>query len=79
MGEATLERSFDALFSFSYGITDRLTWSVPVPAMSYRFGTAGQLEIIPRAGLTTIGYSTIESFLGTLDGVAPCAVGCRRR
>jgi hypothetical protein len=68
MGEATLERSFDTLFSFSYGITDRLTWSVPVPAMSYRFGTAGQLEVIPRAGLTTIGYSTIESFLGTLDG-----------
>jgi hypothetical protein len=68
MDEGSLERSFDALFSFSYGITDRLTWAVPVPAMSYRFGTAGQFEVIPRAGLTSIGYSSIEKFVGTLDG-----------
>jgi hypothetical protein len=66
--ESSLERSFDALFSFSYGITDRLTWAVPVPAMSYRFGTAGALEVIPRGGMTSIGYSSIEGFLGTLDG-----------
>ncbi|MEO8551432.1 MAG: caspase family protein [Kofleriaceae bacterium] len=64
----SLARSFDALFSFSYGITDRLTWSVPAPAMSYRFGTAGSFEVIPRAGMTSIGYSSIEHFVGTLDG-----------
>jgi len=68
MNEASLERSFDALFSFSYGLTDRLTWAVPVPALSYRFGTAGVFEVIPRGGLTAIGYSSIEHFVGTLDG-----------
>lgn len=69
--DTSLERSFDALFNFSYGITDRLTWAVPAPAFSYRLGTAGVAEVIPRAGLTSIGYSSIEHFLGTLDaGVA---------
>lgn len=66
--DSSLERSFDALFSFSYGITERLTWAVPVPAMSYRFGTAGAFEVIPRAGMTSLGYSSIEHFVGTLDG-----------
>jgi Caspase domain len=63
----TLERSFTSAFSFTYGITDRLSWSLPVPAFAYRFGTDGRFEVIPRGGLTSIGYSSTEGVIGTLD------------
>ena len=54
-----------------YAITDRLQWAVPVPAFAYRFGEPSHLEIVPRLGLTAIGYSSFAGVLGTIDaGVA---------
>jgi hypothetical protein len=66
-GDTELERSFAGVASFTYAITDRLSWSVPVPALAYRFGTRGELESIVRGGLTAIGYSSLAGALGTLD------------
>ena len=66
----TLERSFALTGGLTYGITDRLTWAVPLPAFAYRFGEAGELELIARGGLTGIGYSSIEDLLGTVDAGA---------
>jgi len=63
----TLERSAELTGGLTYGITDRLTWAVPVPAFAYRFGQAGALELVPRAGLTGLGYSSIEGLIGTVD------------
>ncbi len=66
-----LERSFSSSFSLTAGITDRLQWAVPVPAFAYRFGNPGGLEVVPRMGLTSLGYSSVEGIIGTLDtGVA---------
>ena len=62
---STLERSLTGAFSFAYGITDRLSWFIPVPAFAYRIGTEGSFEVIPRAGLTSIGYS--DGVFGRLD------------
>ena len=67
---AELERSSAATGGITYAITDRLTWAVPVPAFAYRFGRAGDLEVVPRAGLTSLGYSSIEGWIGALDGGA---------
>jgi Caspase domain len=50
--------TFTAGVALWYRITDRLSWSVPWPAFTYRFGTAGGVEIIPYAGLTPISWST---------------------
>jgi hypothetical protein len=66
--EPQLERDLDGAFALTYGITDRLAWSVPVPAFSYRIGNHGAFEIIPRAGLVSIGYSSLEGVIGSLDG-----------
>jgi hypothetical protein len=33
-----------------YRITDRLSWDVPWPAFSYRFGNPGGVEVMPFAG-----------------------------
>lgn len=63
-----VERSITGVFSATYAITDRLAWAVPVPAFAYRFGEHGSFEVIPRAGLTAIGYSRMGGLLGTLDG-----------
>jgi hypothetical protein len=69
--EKPLERSFAGHMTITYGITDRLVWSGPVPAFAYRFGEEGSFEIIPRGGLTSIGYSSLEGVIGSLDaGVA---------
>ena len=69
--EKRLERSVAGTGSFTYGITDRLAWSIPVPAFAYRLGTEGTFEVIPRAGLTAIGYSSLSGAVGTIDaGVA---------
>lgn len=66
--DARIERSLSGVASFTYAITDRLSWSVPVPALAYRFGTRGEFETIVRGGLTAIGYSSLAGALGTLDG-----------
>jgi Caspase domain len=64
---APLERSFAGAGSFTYAITDRLSWAVPVPAFAYRFGDEGAFTVITRGGLTAIGYSSIEGLIGNLD------------
>jgi Caspase domain len=44
--------------SLWFRITERLSWSVPWPAFSYRFGTPGRVEIIPHLGLTPLTLTT---------------------
>lgn len=65
--EEALERAFAGVLSFTYAITDRWTWSVPLPAFAYRFGSHGATEAIVRGGLTSLGYSTVEGLLGSVD------------
>ncbi|MCU0687024.1 MAG: caspase family protein [Polyangiaceae bacterium] len=64
------DRSFASLWSLAHGITDRLTLHAPLPALAYRFGEEGSFEVIPRVGLTSLGYADgAGSFalLGDLD------------
>ncbi|WP_394830079.1 caspase family protein [Pendulispora rubella] len=62
-------RGFDLIGTLTYGITDRLSWTIPVPAFAYRFGEAGKFEVIARAGLTGFNYARV--LLATPDvGVA---------
>jgi hypothetical protein len=65
--DADLERSFASVFSLTYGITDRLSWSLPLPAFAYRLGEYGSFEWIPRAGLVALGYSSVEGGIGVVD------------
>jgi hypothetical protein len=65
--DAPLERELSGIGSFTYAITDRLQWSVPLPAFSYRFGAEGALTAIARAGMTAFGYSSIDGPIGSLD------------
>lgn len=66
-----LQRSLTGELTFTYGITDRLSWAAPVPAFAYRIGNEGSFEVVPRGGLTSVGYSSIGGFIGTVDlGVA---------
>jgi hypothetical protein len=62
-----LQREFAALGSLTYAITDRLSWSVPLPALAYRFGNEGEWTAIVRGGLTALGYSSIEGAIGSTD------------
>lgn len=62
-----LKREVSGITSFTYGITDRLSWAMPVPAFSYRFGEEGAFEILPQGGAIALGYSSLEAFVGTLD------------
>ena len=66
-GEDSLERSLAGVLALTHGITNRLSWAVPVPAFAYRLGTDGSFEVIPRGGVTTIGYSSPEGIIGTVD------------
>lgn len=69
--DAPLERSFASVFTLTYGITDRLSWSLPLPAFAHRLGEYGSFELITRAGLVALGYSKVEGIIGVVDaGVA---------
>jgi hypothetical protein len=69
IGDATyFQRGTDAVLAVTYGVNDRLAWTVPLPAFAYRFGTEGRFEVIPRLGLSAVGYATFSGFSGTLDG-----------
>jgi hypothetical protein len=57
----------EGLFALNYAITDRLVWAVPLPAFSYRWGEAGLAELLARGGLRSVGYSSIDGVIGTLD------------
>ena len=68
--EAPLQRSLAIAGSLTYGITDRLTW-LALTGLAYRFGHEGDYEIIPRGGLTTIGYAPGVGILSSIAaGVA---------
>jgi hypothetical protein len=54
--EGLTTRSFATSGSFNYGITDRLSWTLP-GGLSYRFGTAGHAEVVVSAGVTSVGYA----------------------
>jgi len=62
-----LKRELSAVGSFTYAITDRLSWSVPLPAFAYRLGDEGDWTLTARGGLTAFGYSNIEGAIGSLD------------
>ncbi|MBT8491871.1 MAG: hypothetical protein KJO07_02325 [Deltaproteobacteria bacterium] len=59
-----------ALLIMSYALSERWSWLIPSPALAYRFGTAGERELVPALGLFTwgLGYSSVEGtiFQGTL-------------
>ncbi|WP_394846877.1 caspase family protein [Pendulispora brunnea] len=58
-------RNFHAIGVLTYGITDRLSWTIPLPAIAYRFGEPGKVEVIPRIGLT--GFDYADAWVTTPD------------
>jgi hypothetical protein len=50
--------SFTAGATLWYRITDRLSWRVPFPAFSYRFGTPGRFELMPYVGLAATSWNS---------------------
>ena len=60
--------SFSAGYSLWYRITDRLSWSVPWPAFSYRFGTPGTIEVMPYVGVSVDGWNSVTGFSAGLRG-----------
>jgi hypothetical protein len=69
-GRDEIKRELAAVGSLTYGITPRLSWSVPVPAFAYRFGDEGSFEVIPRLGVTSIAVGRHErttAVFGNLD------------
>jgi hypothetical protein len=65
--DAPLDRELSAVGSFTYAITDRLSWSVLLPAFAYRFGSESHVTATVRGGLTALGYSSITGAVGTVD------------
>jgi hypothetical protein len=64
-------QSYTAGYSLWYRITDRLSWSVPWPALSYRFGNPGGVEVMPYAGITASGWNSVtKTSLGFRTDVA---------
>jgi hypothetical protein len=64
----SLERKLDFDGYFTYAFTDRFTWSMPLPAFSYRFGEPGHFELMPRLGLVGLGYISSEGLFAATDG-----------
>jgi hypothetical protein len=56
-GQQTIS-SFTAEATLWYRITERLAWSVPWPAFTYRFGDPGRAELMPYLGLAANSYNT---------------------
>ena len=54
--EPELHRTLGLSASLNFGITDRLTWALPLPAFSYRFGEPQAFEVVARMGLVGIRY-----------------------
>jgi hypothetical protein len=65
--KSSLERSVDFNGYITYAFTDRFTWSIPLPAFSYRFGEPGHFEVMPRMGLVAAGYSSTDGLLASTD------------
>jgi hypothetical protein len=69
--ESQATASFGAYYRLWYRITDRLSWSVPWPAFSYRFGNPGGVEVMPYVGLASNSYHSSGGFsLGFTSDVA---------
>jgi hypothetical protein len=51
-------RSYTVGYSLWYRITDRLSWSVPWPALTYRFGHPGRVEVMPYAGIAANSWNS---------------------
>jgi hypothetical protein len=51
--------SFTVGYSLWYRITDRLSWNVPWPALAYRFGEPGEVEVMPYVGLASNGWNSV--------------------
>lgn len=71
VNDGTLQRELAGGIGLSWGITDRITWTLPLPAFAYRFGSPDSLEVVPRLGLTALGFVSTAGLFGHLDaGVA---------
>jgi uncharacterized caspase-like protein len=57
-GHGQYADSVSASFNLWYRITDRLAWSVPFPALAYRFGEQGGVEVMPSFGLKADTWSS---------------------
>lgn len=75
--EAPLAREFETSGLFAFGLTERLTWILPLPAFAYRLGNPEGVEVIPRAGLTGLGYSDSVGWLGSMDLGAAVRIALR--
>ena len=60
--------SFTLGYSLWYRITDRLSWSVPWPALAYRFGDPGGVEVMPYLGLASNSWNSKTGFSLALKG-----------
>jgi hypothetical protein len=60
--------SFTGEAELWYRITNRLSWSVPWPAFSYRFGNPGGVEIMPYAGLAANSWNSSTGLSLGLEG-----------
>jgi hypothetical protein len=50
--------SFTFGYDLWYRVTDRLSWNVPWPALSYRFGDPGGVEVMPYLGLASNSWNS---------------------
>jgi hypothetical protein len=57
-------QSFTAGYSLWYRVTDRLSWSVPWPAFSYRFGDPGGVEVMPYVGFAANSWNSVTGISG---------------
>jgi Caspase domain len=57
-GGAQTFSSFNTTASLWYRVTDRLSWNVPWPAFSYRFGDPGGVEVMPYIGLAPNSWNS---------------------
>jgi hypothetical protein len=55
-------------YDLRYRITDRLSWNVPWPALSYRFGDPGGVEVMPYLGLASNSWNSVTGFSLALKG-----------
>lgn len=50
--------SFNVAFGLWYRVNDRLSWNVPWPAFSYRFGDPGGVELMPYVGIAPNSWNS---------------------
>src|SRR5262245_53401538 len=77
----TRQNHFPTLLgALNWAITGRLSWSLPLPAFSYRWGESGRAELIARAGLTGFGYDgEVEALIGFTDATVMAQLWLHRQ